>query len=407
MLFRPYYFLFVPNILFFLDEEKEDMQDSKIKNTLKIQDANCLENPNIPEKLENTKIQQKQQESSDSEYYIPNVHTKSKYTNALRVKSTTCNTSGEETTDSEFISRKGVHRKDLLNNNKFITKGARMNTDIIHGDVKVSVENQDQMNVVLKEPNKNQPLHNVYKKVVPEVKTRNKSEHNLLCIKNDCSRKLCHNSEPHITFKQKKVSAKFSRKAKSYFQKNSHSALVDSDYTLMWPHCQHSKHKRIQTNSHRSNHHKTKKIDQQIIGTTNSNEYNYIENNGNMDSSQEIAKSLSKTCLQKECCKCEMSPRSNTDDAIEKPKGIPPKTQELLNKSYWEFYNKLRHKIKDTGNIEQQYPYQLTMDTSEKITKRKSNEIYNKELRNQLKLNPELQTLQQCSALSTMINKAL
>ncbi|XP_034192937.2 uncharacterized protein LOC117610086 isoform X1 [Osmia lignaria lignaria] len=387
------------------NEEKEDMQDSKRKNTLNIQDANCLENPNIPEKLENIRIQQKQQESSDSEYYVPNVHTKSKYTNALR-KSITCNTSGEETTDSEFILRKGVHKKDFLNN-KLITKGARMNTDTIQGDVKVSVENQDQMNVVLKEPNKNQPLHNVYKKVIPEAKTRNKSEQNLLCIRNDCSRKLCHNSEPHITFKQKKVSAKFSRKARSYFQKNSHSALVDSDYTLMWPHCQHSKYKRIQTNSHRSNHHKTKRIDQQIIDTTNSNEHNYVENNGNMDSSQEVAKSLSKTCLQKECCKCEMSPRSNTDDTIEKPKGIPPKTQELLNKSYWEFYNKLRHKIKDTSNIEQQYPYQLTMDASEKITKRKSNEAYNKELRNQLKLNPELQTLQQCSALSSMINKAL
>ncbi|CAK9822521.1 hypothetical protein ANTRET_LOCUS1044 [Anthophora retusa] len=47
------------------------------------------------------------------------------------------------------------------------------------------------------------------------------------------------------------------------------------------------------------------------------------------------------------------------------------------------------------------------MDTLEKGKTGKTTEVYDKELRNQLKVNPELQTLQQCTALSTMINKAL
>nr|XP_012150172.1 PREDICTED: uncharacterized protein LOC100878980 isoform X2 [Megachile rotundata] len=385
-------------------------QDTKLDKN-KSNKPDCLENPNIPEKLQSINIQHKHQESSDSEYYIPNIHKRNKYTNALRMKRE-CNTSGEETTDSEFISRKSIQQKDVPDNDKLATKTVKMNTDTIHGDVKISFQNQDQVDIMSKAAKHPQlvPRSNVidknrneYKKIMSEVKPRNKSEQNLLCVKDEYKRKIYHNSEPHITFKQKKVSGKFSRKAKSYFQKNSHSALVDSDYTMMWPDCQHSRHKRNETNTHKSSNDKTKKFDQQVVNTLNSNELS-VQHDENIDSCHEETASCSKTCLQKECCKCEVSPRSNTDDAIERPKSIPPKTQELLNKSYWEFYNKLKHKINDVG---QEFSYQLTMDKLEKAPKGKSNEVYNQKLRSQLKLNPELQTLQQCSALSSMINKAL
>ncbi|XP_076392771.1 uncharacterized protein LOC100878980 isoform X2 [Megachile rotundata] len=385
-------------------------QDTKLDKN-KSNKPDCLENPNTPENLQSTNIQHKHQESSDSEYYIPNIHKRNKYTNVLRMKRE-CNTSGEETTDSEFISRKSIQQKDFPDNDKLATKTVKMNTDTIHGDVKISFQNQDQVNIMSKAAKHPQlvPRSNVidknrneYKKIMSEVKPRNKSEQNLLCVKDEYKRKIYHNSEPHITFKQKKVSGKFSRKAKSYFQKNSHSALVDSDYTMMWPDCQHSRHKRNETNTHKSSNDKTKKFDQQVVNTLNSNELS-VQHDENIDSCHEGTANCSKTCLQKECCKCEVSPRSNTDDAIERPKSIPPKTQELLNKSYWEFYNKLKHKINDVG---QEFSYQLTMDKLEKAPKGKSNEVYNQKLRSQLKLNPELQTLQQCSALSSMINKAL
>lgn len=334
--------------------------------------------------MSNSNIQQKQ-ESSDSEYYIPNINKKNMHNNVLeclKMKKIICDEkiSSEETTDSEFI--------------------------------KTSIQNHDQTNYLSKE--------NELKTVIFETKGRNKSEQQLSSTRNECTRRLCHNSEPYITFKQKKASAKFSRKTRSYFQRNSHSALVDSDYTLVWPNCQYSKNKRYQTNFHKFGNHKSRKFSQhfnsipvhegntnvQIDNDSNFIEHNYLQNNEHVDSRQKATKSLSKTCLQKEHCKCEISPRSNTDDVFESSKAISPKTQELLNKNYWEYYNKLKHKIKNTSSIEQ-YPYYLSMDATEKTRKGKVNEVFSKELKSQLKVNPELQTLQQCTALSTMINKAL
>lgn len=144
----------------------------------------------------------------------------------------------------------------------------------------------------------------------------------------------------------------------------------------------------------------------QIENNLNLAEQNHIEKDQDIDSHQEIIKRTSKTRLQKEHCKCDMSPATNTDNTLESPKGISPKTQELLNRSYWEYYNKLKHKMKSTGSMEQQYLYQLKMKSS-KTKNEKTDELNHKELQSQLKLNPEFQTLQQCSALSSMINKAL
>ncbi|XP_053984136.1 uncharacterized protein LOC128879222 [Hylaeus volcanicus] len=387
------------------------VSDRSRENCLKLNGSitNISVNPNIPEKLENTRSQRKQQESSDSEYYVPSIVKRNIHNNIFQnTKKTVCITSGEETTDSEFIPKKSIQRKEFNGISKSTIKTNRINM------------NCDQKNVILTEKNHPQsvPRSKEHKPSMYQVAARNKSEQNLSCIKNDCTKKLCRSSEPHITFKQKKASAKFSRKAKSYFQKNSHSALVDSDYTLVWPNCQYNKHKCSQMNIRKFNNHRMRKIglhsnvklpihekngNAQIESNLNLNEQSYLQNVDGIDSGQEVIRSLSKTGLKNNKCKCEISPRSN--GTIESPKGISPKTQELLNKSYWEYYNRLRHKIKNTGTVEQ-HLYQLTID-GPKTKKGEADETYDKELRNQLKLNPELQTLQHCTALSSMINKAL
>ncbi|KAK9304069.1 hypothetical protein QLX08_004445 [Tetragonisca angustula] len=399
-------------------------------------ESNFSENSSVSEKLLDSNIQQKQQESSDSEYYIPNINKKDVHNNVfqcLKMKKVTCNTSGKETINSEVITKNNVLNKEVIDINESIPKKLNnINTDAVHDNIKILDQSHNQINYLSKNdeyhqpiPQSNvtvndqdQPLYQNYKIGIYETKDRNKSEQYLLSTKNECIRKLCHNSEPYITLKQKKGSAKFSRKARSYFQKNSHSALVDSDYTLIWPNCQYNKYKRNHTNIHKLCNRKTRKNSQyfhpgsihkrsmniQIDNVSNFIEQNYLENNKHIDLRQEITNSLSKTGLQKEYCK---SPKSNTDDMFERSKGISSKTQELLNKSYWEYYNRLRHKIQNTNSIEQQYPYNLTMNATEKGKQGKVNEIHDKELRSQLKINPEIQTLQQCTVLSTVINKAL
>ncbi|XP_026669052.1 uncharacterized protein LOC108624595 isoform X3 [Ceratina calcarata] len=350
----------------------------------------------------------KQQESSDSEYYVPNINKKRMQNNVLqRLKVNKCETSGEETTDSEFVARIVQKRVN------------KINPDTVHGDNKTTVQNYAQINLLSKEneylqsvpcQDQNQSSFN-YKTATCETKGKNKSEQNLSCARNECTRKLCRSSEPYITFKQKKASARFSRKAKSYFQKNSHSALADSDYTLAWPNCQYGKCKRNQ--AHKFNH-KVKKIGH--LNPVSVHECNaqtdnarfvgqYYARDNEQDSCQEMAKSSSKTYLQREHCKCDVSARSNIDDNCERTKGISPKTQELLNRSYWEYYNKLRHKIQNPSSIDRQYARHLTMDPLEKGKRAKISD--DKDFRSQLKINPELHTLEQCTALSTMINKAL
>ncbi|XP_043255167.1 homeobox protein 2-like [Colletes gigas] len=414
---------------------EKNIYDTEKNNSLKVQSTisdknreNCLNpndsssitkisvNANIPEKLESTQTQQKQQESSDSEYYIPSTIKRNMHNNVfqhLKAKKTVYNTSGEETTDSEFIPRRNIQKKECNEANRSTVKTNRINIDNYDQENVISNENDKypRSNIIISD--QNQPYQE--EKTAPhEVKTKNKSEQNLPCTKDECTKKLGRNSEPHIAYKQKKASAKFSRKARSYFQKNSHSALVDSDYTLVWPNCQHNKCS--QMTIHKFHNHKTKRIghhsnvklpihekngNTQTESNLNFIEQNHLQHDGDIHLCHKVIRNLSKSGLKNNKCKCEISPRSNTIDTIESPKGISPKTQELLNKSYWEYYNKLRHKIENTDSIEQQYLCQLAIDTQEG-KKENADETYDKELQN-----PELKTLQQCSTLSSMINKAL
>nr|XP_033324337.1 uncharacterized protein LOC117219348 isoform X2 [Megalopta genalis] len=385
--------------------------DSKAKDALKVQNTVASENrkniTHLSKKLESSKVPKKLQESSDSEYYIPNI-IKGKFHNSMlqhaSIKKYMCNTSGGETTDSEFIFLKNVKKKEPNDANKLATKHHKINScdyeksnvtskeknDCIQSNKGISVQDQS---------------HQEHKKCNHETKARNKSEQNLTSSRNECTRKLYRSSEPHITFKQKIAPRKLSRKARFYFQKNSHSALVDSDYTSAWPNCQSNKYRCSQTNIQKHNSHRIKKIDH------HSNAKLSIQENRAIAQVESNLNPVEQSFFQsdqniKPCRKCEISPRSNTNDTVESPKGIPPKTQELLNKSYWEYYNKLKHKIKNTDSIESQYLHKLTMDVPE-VTNEKSNEVYDKNFQKQLNLNPEFQTLQQCSALSSVINKAL
>ncbi|XP_076284325.1 uncharacterized protein LOC143210922 [Lasioglossum baleicum] len=412
--------------------EKKHACDSKPRDTLNVQNPvaserrkNCTKsdsgqsNANTPEKLETSKVHRRLLESSDSEYYIPSM-IKRKFHNSIlqqgSVKKTVCNTSGGETTDSEFILLKNVQKKEYTDVNKHAIKHHKMGP-YNYEQPTVSKEKSDcvQSSKVTSEQDQSQQEH---KSGGYETKAKNKSEQNLLCARNECAKKLHRSSEPHITFKQKRAPRKISRKARSYFQKNSHSALMDSDYTSMWPNCQSNKYRCSHTNIHKFSSHRTKRIDHsnaklsaqenrtntQIDNSSNPVEQSYFQSDRNINSCLKGIMSLSKTCSQNIKCKCDMSPRSNTNDTIESPKYIPPKTQELLNKSYWEYYNKLKHKLKNTDNVDSQYFYQLAMNPADTVNETPA-EIYDKNFQKQL--NPELQTLQQCSALSSMINKAL
>ncbi|XP_076656964.1 uncharacterized protein LOC143361454 isoform X2 [Halictus rubicundus] len=394
---------------------------SKPKDTMKVQNPVTSEhsNANLHEKLETSKVHRRLLESSDSEYYIPSM-VKRKFHNStlqhVSVKKNMYNTSGGETTDSEFILLKNVQKKEYTDANKLATKHHKMGP-YDYEQPAVSKERSDcvQSSKVTSDQDQSQQDH---KKSGYETKGRNKSEQNLSCARNECAKKLYRSSEPHITFKQKRAPRKISRKARSYFQKNSHSALVDSDYTSAWPNCQSNKYRCSQTNVQKSSSHRTKRIghsnaklsvqenrtNMQTENSSNPVEQSYFQSDRNINSCHKGIMSLSKTCSQNNKCKCDMSPRSITNDTNESPKCIPPKTQELLNKSYWEYYNKLKHKLKNTNNVDSQYLYELTMNQADTANETPV-EIYDKNF--QKPLNPEFQTLQQCSALSSMINKAL
>lgn len=106
--------------------------------------------------------------------------------------------------------------------------------------------------------------------------------------------------------------------------------------------------------------------------------------------------------------------KKNDNKSIkEKPTAIPIKTQKLLNKSYWEYYNKLKSEnIGNEENDQEKYfcqiatgvPKSKKMKTPEEIIE----ESNTSQMEDKMELSlPEIRTLEQCSVLSTMINKTL
>jgi len=158
------------------------------------------------------------------------------------------------------------------------------------------------------------------------------------------------------------------RKAKSFFRKKSRLAITDSDCTLILPGYRYGiKGKRYEKIRGRS------KVSRSLYGRNGMTSTNSISMKYKT-SKQDRINSRSLTNV-----------RVGNSFHREKPSSIPPETRELLNKSYWEYYWKLRRKI-----------------TSAKLDSAKERD----ECLNEEHL-PESQTLQQCSVLSCMINTAL
>ncbi|XP_011051067.1 PREDICTED: uncharacterized protein LOC105144087 isoform X1 [Acromyrmex echinatior] len=167
--------------------------------------------------------------------------------------------------------------------------------------------------------------------------------------------------ELRINVKRKATPMNLSKKAKSFLRKKSRFAITNSDCTLILPGYRGIKGKRYKKSCGRS------KISQSLHGRNGINSMNSILVKHNA-SKQDRINSRSLTNLR-------------TRNLFEKPSSIPLETQELLNKSYWEYYWKLRCKIKSDNAKEK-------------------DKCLNEHL-------PESQTLRQCSVLSCMINTAL
>jgi len=174
--------------------------------------------------------------------------------------------------------------------------------------------------------------------------------------------------ELRVNVKRKMAPTNLSRKAKSFFRKKSRLAITDSDCTLILPGYRYGiKGKRYEKIRGRS------KISRSLY-----------ERNG-MTSTNSILVKYNASKRGRINSRSLTNLRVGNSFHREKPSSIPPETRELLNKSYWEYYWKLRRKI-----------------TSAKLDNAKEKDECLKE-----EHLPESQTLRQCSVLSCMINTAL
>lgn len=161
--------------------------------------------------------------------------------------------------------------------------------------------------------------------------------------------------------KHKTASMNLSRKAKSFFRKKSRLAIVDSNCTLILP-----GPRRVRSKQYEKTY-----GDLRVSQLLNRRITNSIRIKSNAPK-QGRMNSRSLTNLQ-------------ADNSHDRPTTIPLKTQDLLNKNYWEYYRKLKRKLAPTKP-----------DTA---SGKRANEPQDHL--------PESQTLQQCSMLSCMINTAL
>lgn len=204
---------------------------------------------------------------------------------------------------------------------------------------------------------------NVQNLVFSEARSKESKDSKCNEEKEEDKKKKC--GERRVNAKAKRKPTPMSRKAKSFFRKKSRLAIVDSDCTLILPGYCDIKGKRYKKTREEA----CFKVSRSLHGRNEINSMNSILVKYNALRQSRINSSL-------------MNLR--TSNSFKKPSSIPLKTRELLNKSYWEYYWNLRHKI-----------------ASAKPAKTKENDkCSNDHL-------PEFQMLRQCSVLSCMINTAL
>ncbi|EFN84858.1 hypothetical protein EAI_10316 [Harpegnathos saltator] len=176
-----------------------------------------------------------------------------------------------------------------------------------------------------------------------------------------------------ICFNSNRRTTNLSRKAKSFFRKRSRLATTnDSDCTLMLPGPRRIKDKQYRYERTRL------KVSQLSRRRNWINGINSIRMKSNASKRSRIDRSRFLANLH----------RADVH-RFEQPSSIPLETQQLLNKSYWEYYRKLKRRNALTGP-----------DIAREEDK------CSNEMQSRANL-PASRTLQQCSVLSCMINKTL
>ncbi|XP_033227291.1 uncharacterized protein LOC117179519 isoform X2 [Belonocnema kinseyi] len=239
-------------------------------------------------------------------------------------------------------------------------------------------------------------------------------------------RKFSQISEPHINIKQRRCSTSYSKNKLGYSEEK--TDVTDSEFTFLWPERQRVRRK--------SSHGYSQKLMQEKRNRScdsgridNSEKIEAVENDSeskkksrvNVPHPTDLAEPKRSSCkklyqappqdlnpVAVEIMKNQniqiISPRADTDITTSKPKTIPVKTQQLLSKSYWEYYNKLKQVCNEGEDPQKQYFCQVAMGAPQ--IKKKRGDVKHYEDQSELS-RPEMRTLERCSVLSSMINKTL
>ncbi|KAI4500891.1 hypothetical protein M0802_004102 [Mischocyttarus mexicanus] len=241
------------------------------------------------------------------------------------------------------------------------------------------------------------------KKCISSKQKKMRSEENLSLKKNIHAKKFFQSSEPYITSRRRRIRTNFSKRTRYYFQRKSRSRIVNSNCTLTQPDYQETNYKNDPRFLKVEQYTKDKNCNFLMLKKP-IDERNKDKNMDCIKIESSIENPCDILCQQNKENKYNSLKRLDKDNSIDNTVRIPLKTQELLNKSYLEYYNKLKQNSGNMDNVRQKYFHNVNVPyVKKKKSKLLSNNIYN----DRTKLNPEIQTIEQCSALSSIINKNL
>ena len=270
-------------------------------------------------------------------------------------------------------------------------------------------------------------------------KQKMKSDHDLSPHTFD-GRKISQNSEPHINIKQRRCSTSYSKKTSQRCQEK--PINTNSEFTFILPEKQRAKRKSShyysqkltenrrnrscdadRINNSEGNHDSERVENSEKIQTAENHSHSRKNNHVCASHSTNLEKSRRTSCKKLYQAPAEDlnplavdimnnhnilkidSPRADTDIVTDKPTTIPVETQQLLNKSYWEYYMKLKEKTTDEKeDLRKEYFCQVALGAPQIKKKRGNLKNYG----DQPELSsPEIRTLERCSVLSSIINKTL
>lgn len=220
-------------------------------------------------------------------------------------------------------------------------------------------------------------------------KRKIKSEQHLMLNK-----KRVQSSEPQISNVRRQSQTPYLKKASSYLSKCSRQVAPDSESTFTYQ----SLEKRPVFDCDGINF-----IDFKETGKRT------IPHSIDVDKHEHCSKPYERPANKNASLDLDKNKKSPGAEVLEKPTAIPVKTQQLLNKSYWDYYNKLKlDKMENGESAKQQYSCQVAMGAPQSKKRRTPDLIVEESNNTSVELSlPEIRTLEQCSVLSTMINKSL